>query len=156
MLLQVFRRIWTRKPCWSLTPGDVLQREEKREENIKAVVERHPNTAGSSPQSASILRRASKAVEMTTFCECPLALILGQYKVVSRREKLGRVPRGAAVVFVGGSGPTPSCYSSSQVGAEAQQRTGSSFESSTACCRPPGVTAPLASPWWSGCFDVSL
>lgn len=74
----------------------------------------------------------------------------------SRRKK-PRLPREDAVSFDGGSGPTPSCCSSSQVSAEGQERTGSDFESSTACCRPQGaVTAPLSSPWWSGCFDVSL
>lgn len=50
----------------------------RERKNIKVVVASHPNTAGSSPQSALILRRPSEVVEMTTFWECLLALVLRQ------------------------------------------------------------------------------
>lgn len=61
MLLQAFSRVCTRKPCWSLTGEDVLQMAEKRRgvENMEVVVERHPNTAGSSPQSVSAFRSSA-------------------------------------------------------------------------------------------------
>lgn len=147
MLLQVFRRIWTRKPCWSLTPGDVLQREEKRgreHENCSWKAPKHSWQQPFSPQEIF------KGGGNDNFLWMPFGLGVGT--VVS-----GFQEKEAWQGVKGSCSKLWSCCSSSGVSAGGQQRTGSGFEFSTACCRPPGVlTAPLASPWWSGSFFASL
>lgn len=121
-------------------------------EDMEAVVERHPKTAGSSPQStliqagrASGAAGSSEVTEMATFCGWPFGLGVGTAVRGFREQeawpcaegngsKLGRLL----------CGPMPSHYLCSQVSAGGQQRTDSGFGASVACCRLSGVvTAPL-------------
>lgn len=79
-------------------------------EDMEAVVERHPNTADSSPQStliqagrASGVAGSSEVAEMATFCGCPFGLGVGTAVRGFREKEVGPVLRGTAASFGGSS-----------------------------------------------------
>lgn len=134
-------------------------------EDMETVIERHPNTAGSNPQStliqagrASGAAGSSEGAEMATFCGWPFGRGVGTaVRGFRGKEAWPSTEWNCSKLWWRLCGPMPSPYVSSQVSAGGQQRTGSDFGASVSCCRPSGVvTAPLVRPQWSDCFDVSL
>lgn len=94
---------------------------------------------------------------METFCEWPFSSHVGTTVRCIKEKEAWLIAEGnCRKLWWWLCGPMPLSCLSSQVSV-GQERTDSGFGASVAHCRPSnGVAAPLDSPCWSDCFDVSL